>query len=129
MTPFWLTYSVASRPDDVAKVWTASTAGEGAVARARDIATRGPHRAVPADGADRRAVGGKGSPWAVVLGIGGEAAADQASQLADPDQSSVALAPWDLRRVRLQENVAFSVIAPAAGAMIGRCRAAKPGSL
>ena len=95
---------MANRLDDLAKVWTASTTGEGAAARARDVTARRPHRAIPADGADRRPVGRKGSPWAIVLGIGGEATADQASRRAVPDRRIVALAPSRDGRVRLRFN-------------------------
>ena len=95
---------MAPRRDDLAKVWTASTTGEGAAARARDVTARRPHRAVPADGADRRPVGGKGSPWAVVLGAGGETAADQASRRAVSDRRIVALTPSREGWVRLRVN-------------------------
>ena len=92
---------MASRLDDLANVWTASTTGEGAEARARDATARRSHRAVPVNGADRRPVGGKGPPWAVVLGIGGEAAADQASRRAVPDHNVVAITPSRERWVGL----------------------------
>ena len=91
---------------NLAKLGEKSPAGEGAAARARDVAARRPHRAVPADGAGRRPVGGKGSPWAAILDTGRKAAAAQTSRCAFPDHSIVALAgsDWGKRLLSAQER-------------------------